>query len=189
MTSVEMLQMQELFTTELFEYFGYDIVGSDSHPLKSAFELYVKMKREEEEEEGENVDYERICKCIDEISVTTPTYPRWSIKIGDGWEHVPIGEQDMLKAKINAIIKEDYERGVSLWIETDETCNGLQHICNILDDEQEEEEVEICSTCMKKINGDGDDSCGVGCPEYDAGCKETYEVDEETGEIFNMARY
>ena len=45
--------MQELFTTEVFEYFGYDIVGSDSHPLKSAFELYVKMKREEEEEKKE----------------------------------------------------------------------------------------------------------------------------------------
>ena len=60
MTSVEMIQMQELFTTELFEYFGYDIVGSDSHPLKSAFELYVKMKREEEEEEEED-DEIHIC--------------------------------------------------------------------------------------------------------------------------------
>ena len=104
------------------------------------------------------VDYDRICKCIDEISVTTPTYPRWSIKIGDDWEHVPIGEQDMLKAKINAIIKEDYERGVSLWIETDETCNGLHHICEILEEEEEEEgqypTIEEILAKMKELKED-----------------------------------
>ena len=49
----QQMSVEELFFTELYEYFGGDIAGSDSHPLKSAFELYVKMKAEEAEAEEE----------------------------------------------------------------------------------------------------------------------------------------
>ena len=41
-----MKELQELFKEEAFEFFG-DIIGSATHPLKAAFELYVKMKEEE----------------------------------------------------------------------------------------------------------------------------------------------
>lgn len=46
-----MMRLQESFKEEMFDYFGGDIVGSDTHPLKSAFLLYIKMKEEEQEEE------------------------------------------------------------------------------------------------------------------------------------------
>ena len=44
-----MKELQEQFWDEAGEYFGYDIIGSDTHPLKEAFELYCKMKKEEDE--------------------------------------------------------------------------------------------------------------------------------------------
>lgn len=37
-------ELQEQFWNEAGEHFGYDIIGSDTHPLKEAFELYCKMK-------------------------------------------------------------------------------------------------------------------------------------------------
>jgi len=46
---IDMKELQEQFWDEAGEYFGYDIIGSDTHPLKEAFELYCKMKKEEDE--------------------------------------------------------------------------------------------------------------------------------------------
>ena len=136
MTSVEMLQMQELFTTELFEYFGYDIVGSDSHPLKSAFELYVKMKREEEEEkkEGEKT------YIVTHITFDDDEEWRTTMKTED-WNNLKQSVYD------------------TTWIAQDEDDLGDK----------------ITETTGWLI-------CGFSC-------EENYEVDEETGEKFNMARY
>ena len=44
-----MMELQESFFNELYDYFGGDIINSDSHPLKSAFLIYVEMKEEEKE--------------------------------------------------------------------------------------------------------------------------------------------
>ena len=136
MTSVEMLQMQELFTTELFEYFGYDIVGSDSHPLKSAFELYVKMKREEEEEKKEG----------------GKTYIVTDITFDDEEDE----DGEMTEEDWNNLKQSVYD---TTWIAQDEDDLGDK----------------ITETTGWLI-------CGFSC-------EENYEVDEETGEKFNMARY
>ena len=43
------IKLQEEFWDEAGCYFGYDIINSKSHPFKEAFELYCKIKKEEEE--------------------------------------------------------------------------------------------------------------------------------------------
>ena len=59
---VEERRLEELFWEELPEYFGSDIIGSKTHPLKHAFKIYKQMKGEEiggtddEEEEEEEDD-------------------------------------------------------------------------------------------------------------------------------------
>ena len=85
--------------------------------------------------------FEYICKCIDKIPVEDPVYPRWSICIDDEWIFVPVGEEELLKTKIKEIQnnKEDYEE-VSLYYEIDETANGLSFICNIVEEEESDEE-------------------------------------------------
>ncbi len=47
-------ERQQQFWDEAAEYFGTNIIGSDSHPMKKAFETFMAMKKEEEEEEEEN---------------------------------------------------------------------------------------------------------------------------------------
>ena len=78
--------------------------------------------------------FDYICKRIDKYAVEVPVYPRWSICIDDDWFHVPLGGEDILKTKIEEILnfKEDYEE-VSLYYEIDETANGLDFICNIVE--------------------------------------------------------
>ena len=44
----EELQMD--FWDNMGEMWGYDIIGSESHPLKKAFELYCEMKKELKDE-------------------------------------------------------------------------------------------------------------------------------------------
>ena len=39
-------EMQLNFWDNMGEMFGYDIIGSESHPLKKAFELYCEMMKE-----------------------------------------------------------------------------------------------------------------------------------------------
>jgi len=39
-------ELQIDFWDNMGEVFGYDIIGSESHPLKKAFELYCEMKKE-----------------------------------------------------------------------------------------------------------------------------------------------
>ena len=50
--------MQMDFWDNMGEVFGYDIIGSESHPLKKAFELYCDMKKEQEEDESEEEEGE-----------------------------------------------------------------------------------------------------------------------------------
>ena len=52
----EELQMD--FWDNMGEMWGYDIIGSESHPLKKAFELYCEMKKEKDEDEDEDEDDE-----------------------------------------------------------------------------------------------------------------------------------
>ena len=47
---------------EFGEKWGYGIIGSETHPLKKAFELYCEMKKEQEEESEEEVVR---CVCPD----------------------------------------------------------------------------------------------------------------------------
>ena len=65
MTS-KLQQYQEDFYDEIFDFFGKDIIGSDTHPLKAAFNLYVEMKKDQEtddeEEEEEEVPLCKDCK-------------------------------------------------------------------------------------------------------------------------------
>ena len=69
----KMVQMQSEFWDNMGDVFGYDIIGSESHPLKKAFELYCEMmkeqdtddeddKDEEEEEEEEECTNENRCE-------------------------------------------------------------------------------------------------------------------------------
>lgn len=139
--------MQELFTTELFEYFGYDIVGSDSHPLKSAFELYVKMKREEEEE------YPTIEEILSKMKELKEDENEWD----DDTIYDAICEwDDKFADDPDWANEEDTDVKDSL---RDQVCMHLG-----LGEFKKEEEEENS-------------------------CEENYEVDEETGEKFNMARY
>jgi hypothetical protein len=39
-------ELQIDFWDNMCEMWGYDIIGSESHPLKKAFELYCEMKKE-----------------------------------------------------------------------------------------------------------------------------------------------
>ena len=43
-------ELQIDFWDNMGEMWGYDIIGSESHPLKKAFELYCEMKKEDEDE-------------------------------------------------------------------------------------------------------------------------------------------
>tara|TARA_B110000483_G_scaffold220575_2_gene275756 strand:- start:3105 stop:3356 length:252 start_codon:yes stop_codon:yes gene_type:complete len=81
-----------------------------------------------------NFDY--ICKCIDKYTVEVPLYPRWSIEIDNDHTPIPLGEEDILRSKIEEILnfKEDYEE-VKLYYEYDETVNGLVFICDIVKQE------------------------------------------------------
>ena len=47
-----LLELEEMFVEECWERWGYNIINSESHPFKSAFALYVRMKDEEAEEAG-----------------------------------------------------------------------------------------------------------------------------------------
>jgi len=40
-----LLELQELFKTELFEFFGGDIIGSDSHPLEARSSSMRRRRR------------------------------------------------------------------------------------------------------------------------------------------------
>ena len=62
MTSKKTLeQYQEDFYDEVFDFFGGDIIGSDTHPLRSAFNRYVEMKKDQETDDEE--EEEPIC-CV-----------------------------------------------------------------------------------------------------------------------------
>ena len=43
-------ELQIDFWDNMGEMWGYDIIGSESHPLKKAFKLYCEMKKEREDE-------------------------------------------------------------------------------------------------------------------------------------------
>ena len=66
---LQLKQLQEDFWENMGDVFGYDIIGSQSHPLKKAFELYCEMIKEqkedseEEEEEEEKPENDNCCKC------------------------------------------------------------------------------------------------------------------------------
>ena len=47
----EILKLQKDFWEHMGEMFGYDIIGSKTHPLKNAFALYCEMKKEQKSEE------------------------------------------------------------------------------------------------------------------------------------------
>ncbi len=58
-------EYQQKFWDEAAEYFGTNIIGSDSHPMKEAFKTFMAMckeeeelKKEEEEEEEEKEEEE-----------------------------------------------------------------------------------------------------------------------------------
>ena len=53
-----MEQMQLEFWDNMGDVFGYDIIGSESHPLKKAFELYCKMMKDQETNDKEEEDKE-----------------------------------------------------------------------------------------------------------------------------------
>ena len=53
-TMEEKLQID--FWDNMSEMWGYDIIGSESHPLKKAFELYCEMKKEKDEDEDKDSD-------------------------------------------------------------------------------------------------------------------------------------
>ena len=57
MTS-KLQQYQEDFYDEVFDFFGKDIIGSDTHPLKAAFNLYVEMKKDQETDDEEDQEDE-----------------------------------------------------------------------------------------------------------------------------------
>ena len=46
------------FWDNMGEMWGYDIIGSESHPLKKAFKLYCEMKKEMMKEDEDNEDDE-----------------------------------------------------------------------------------------------------------------------------------
>ena len=48
------LEMQQDFWDNMGEMWGYDIVGSETHPLKQAFELYCEMTKKDLDEEEES---------------------------------------------------------------------------------------------------------------------------------------
>ena len=67
-------ELQEDFWENMGDVFGYDIIGSESHPLKKAFELYCEMREEQEEDSEEEEEEEVRCVC--------PTC------FGEGWTFV-----------------------------------------------------------------------------------------------------
>jgi protein-arginine kinase activator protein McsA len=58
--------MQMDFWDNMGEVFGYDIIGSENHPLKKAFELYCDMMKEQEEDENEEEEWFECPKCSSE---------------------------------------------------------------------------------------------------------------------------
>lgn len=40
-------ELQQKFWDDAGEVFGYDIIGSDTHPMKKAFETFCKMVKEQ----------------------------------------------------------------------------------------------------------------------------------------------
>lgn len=68
MTS-KLQQYQEDFYDEVFDFFGKDIIGSDTHPLKAAFNLYVEMKKDQETDDEEE-EASKLCWTCDEAEAT-----------------------------------------------------------------------------------------------------------------------